>query len=215
MPHITLDPSLEVRPDFTSTAYDTVCNALTTAEGITMKATAWEEQNRQDKINAAEARLAQEGFEQLKHEERRKEEEEEEKEKEKKKPKLKDFIANRPVTDTIQLHPSRYAIHKLDEQEYIELYYFTLEGCTEATKLDHTMSGPMDYDRTPTPPPSNHEPQCPTSTHHDQHPQARTDNNDPATHKQRPPSLEQPRDQHPRARADNNDPPTHEQRPLS
>ena len=50
----------------------------------------------------------------------------EKKEKEKKKLKLKDFVANKPVKDTAQLFPSHYAIHKLDEQEYIELYYFTV-----------------------------------------------------------------------------------------
>ncbi|KIK00662.1 hypothetical protein K443DRAFT_7510 [Laccaria amethystina LaAM-08-1] len=50
--------------------------------------------------------------------------------------------------------------------------------------------GPTDHDRTPTPPPSNHEPQCPTNAHHDQHPRARVDNNDPPSHERRPPSHE-------------------------
>ena len=64
----------------------------------------------------------------------------EKKEKEKKKPKVKDFVTNKPVKDTTQLFPSHYAIQKLDEQEYIELYHFTLEGCTEALKIDHTIT---------------------------------------------------------------------------
>ena len=40
----------------------------------------------------------------------------------------------------MQLHPLRYTIHKLDECDYVELYYFTLEGCTEAVKLDWTVA---------------------------------------------------------------------------
>ncbi|KIJ89442.1 hypothetical protein K443DRAFT_687279 [Laccaria amethystina LaAM-08-1] len=157
MPRITQDPSLEVRPDFTSAAYDAVCTALATAEGVEKEAVAarlsdawdvdnntrkmaWEEQLREDEATAAEVRLAQEENELREREEHRKEEEAERKEKEKKRPKLKDFVANRPVGDTTQLRPSRYAVHKLDEREYIELYYFTLEGCTEAVKLDRTIA---------------------------------------------------------------------------
>lgn len=154
MPRLTLDPNLEVRPDFASPAYDALCNALAAAEGVdkgvivtrlsdawdvennTKKAT-WEEQVRQDE---ADATLARERELQLELEERRKEEETERKEKEKKKPKVKDFVDNKPVKDTIQLRPSRYAIHKLDEREYVELYYFTLEGCTEASKIDRTIA---------------------------------------------------------------------------
>ena len=133
-----------------------VCTALTTAE-VTKEAVAiclsntwdvenntkkaaWEEQTRQDEVDAAEARLTQDELEQFKHKERRKEDEAKKKEKEKKKPEFKDFITNKPVKDTTQLCLSCYAIHKLDEREYVELYYFTLEGCTEATKLDHTIA---------------------------------------------------------------------------
>ena len=74
MPHITLDPSLE-RPYFTSVAFDAVCTALATAEGIEKEAVAawlvdawdpdnntrreaWADQVREDKAAAAEARLA-------------------------------------------------------------------------------------------------------------------------------------------------------------
>jgi hypothetical protein len=40
MPRITQDPGLEVRPDFTSGAYDAVCTALATAENIEKAAVA-------------------------------------------------------------------------------------------------------------------------------------------------------------------------------
>jgi hypothetical protein len=157
MPRLTLDPNLEVRPDFASAAYDDLCTALAAAQEVdkgaiatrlsdawdvennTKKAT-WEEQVRQDQADKADATLARELAQQLELEERRKEEEAERKEKEKKKPKLKDFVANKRVKDTTPLHPSCYAIHKLDEREYVELYYFTLEGCTEASKVDRTIA---------------------------------------------------------------------------
>ena len=157
MPRITQDPSLEVRPDFTSAAFDAVCMALTAAEAIdkavvaarladawdadnNTRREAWADQVREDEAAAAEVRLAQEADQLRELEELRKEEEAEKKEKEKKKPKLKEFVANKPVGDTTQLRPSRYAIHKLDERDYVELYYFTLEGCTEAVKLYRTIA---------------------------------------------------------------------------
>ena len=70
---------------------------------------------------AAEARLAHKADQLWELEELRKEEEMEKKEKEKKKPKLKEFVTNKPVGDTMQLHPLRYVIHKLDECDYVEL----------------------------------------------------------------------------------------------
>ena len=106
MPRLTLDPNLEVRPDFASAAYDALCTALAAAKHIdkgvivthlsdaqdvennTKKAT-WKEQVRQDEVEALDAALAQEHQQQLKLEERTREEEAEKKEKEKKKPKLK------------------------------------------------------------------------------------------------------------------------------
>jgi hypothetical protein len=126
MPHITQEPNLAVRPDFSSATYDAVCTALTTPdvtkdEVATCLSDAWDVENNtkkvaweeQDEVATAEARLAQDELEQHKHDEQRKEEETEKNEKQKKKPKLKDFIANKPVKDTTQLCPSRYAIHKL------------------------------------------------------------------------------------------------------
>ena len=157
MPRLTLDPNLEVRPDFASAAYDALCTALATAEHVdkgvivtcpsdawdvknNAKKATWEEQVRQDEVEALDTALTQEHQQQLKLEKHMREEEAEKKEKEKKKPKLKEFVANKLVKDTAQLCPSRYAIHKLDEWEYVELYYFTLEGCMEALKIDCTIT---------------------------------------------------------------------------
>ena len=91
MPRITLDPSLEVRPDFTSAAFDAVCTAVATAEGIeevlaawlsdawdmdnNTRREAWANQVREDEAAAAEARLAREADQLRELEELKKEEE--------------------------------------------------------------------------------------------------------------------------------------------
>ena len=136
MAHLTLDPNLELRPDFSSAAYDALCTALAAAKQVNKgvittclsdawdvenntKKAMWEEQVRQDEVEVMDAVLAQEHQQQLELKECMREEEAEEKEKEKKKPKIKEFVANKPVKDTTQLHPSRYVIHKLDEWKYV------------------------------------------------------------------------------------------------
>ena len=75
MPRLTQDPNLAEKPDFTSAAYDAVCQALATAEQITREAVAtrltdawdinnnpkiaaWEQQLREDQEAKAEATLA-------------------------------------------------------------------------------------------------------------------------------------------------------------
>ena len=157
MPRLTQDPNLAEKPDFASAAYDTVCQAPAAAKQITREAVAtrladtwdvdnnakiaaWEQQPREDQEAEAKATLARELADQLELEQCRKEEEDERKEKEKKKPKLKDLALNKPVRDTTQLRPSRYAIHKLEERDHVELHYFMLEGCTEATKHNRTIA---------------------------------------------------------------------------
>ena len=113
MPHITQDPSLEVRPDFTSAVFDAVCMALAMDKAVVAdwlmdawdvdnntRREAWANKVREDEAAAAEVRLAQEADQLWELEELRKEEEVEKKEKEKKKPKLKEFVANKPVGDT-------------------------------------------------------------------------------------------------------------------
>jgi hypothetical protein len=53
---------------------------------------------------------------------------------EKKKPKMNGFSTMVTVGNTIAPHPSQYAIQKLNSFEYIELWYFSTEGCKEAIK---------------------------------------------------------------------------------
>ncbi|KDQ52910.1 hypothetical protein JAAARDRAFT_138055, partial [Jaapia argillacea MUCL 33604] len=56
----------------------------------------------------------------------------------KKKPKLNDFDEQTIVGDTIAPRPSSYAISKLQGFKYVELFYFTREGCLDAFKNAHT-----------------------------------------------------------------------------
>jgi hypothetical protein len=51
---------------------------------------------------------------------------------EKKRPKIIDFDVNSLVGSYITPHPSTYAINKLKIFNYIELFYFTCEGCLNA-----------------------------------------------------------------------------------
>jgi hypothetical protein len=50
----------------------------------------------------------------------------------KKKTKFLDFNEDIPPTDTLINRPSTFALNKLKAFEYVELYYFTPEGCEEA-----------------------------------------------------------------------------------
>ena len=57
---------------------------------------------------------------------------------EKKKPKLKDFDEATTVGNYIAPRPAQYALRRVEDFEYVELWYFTPEGCTDATQLQLT-----------------------------------------------------------------------------
>jgi len=44
------------------------------------------------------------------------------------------------IDDFLMPRPSSYALRKLKDFEYVELYYFTQEGCVDALENQHTMS---------------------------------------------------------------------------
>ena len=52
----------------------------------------------------------------------------------KKKPSYVDFDINAPIASRIPHSPSEYAVGKVENIEYVELWYFTTEGCREAGK---------------------------------------------------------------------------------
>jgi hypothetical protein len=68
------------------------------------------------------------------------EEESERRELEKKKLKMKDFDQGTMVDDFITPRPSSYALNKLESFEYVELWYFTPEGCLDATESQRSQA---------------------------------------------------------------------------
>ncbi|KAN0086069.1 hypothetical protein V8E55_007203 [Tylopilus felleus] len=56
---------------------------------------------------------------------------------EKKKPKMNIFIPGSSISDILLLPPSQYALQKLSTFDYIELWYFSLAGRTDAAKYNN------------------------------------------------------------------------------
>jgi hypothetical protein len=149
------DPHLEIRPDHAGPHYDVLRNALV-QNGMTpeqalqalndswtqnhdARALAWDQQVADDAAQAAQdvnqgpqqqpedlvpqdppqpGEVAVEG--------------------EKKKQKMKDFDDAASVGNYIAPRPSQYALRRLEDFEYVELWYFTPEGCSDATQLQTT-----------------------------------------------------------------------------
>ncbi|KAF8897646.1 hypothetical protein BD779DRAFT_1388447, partial [Infundibulicybe gibba] len=151
MPRIVHDPTQDICPDYLSDAYLAVRTAFAAAQGFTPEAvaatlttaweaahltqvTAWEAQYLADH-EAENERQAEEdeNTRRIALQEAR-EEAAEKRTREKKKPKLAPFADDVAVPDEVQLRPSQFALHKLELYEYVELWYFTQEGCLEARK---------------------------------------------------------------------------------
>ena len=143
------DPNLEIRPDFASNAFRKVWEALMdalhidVAYAIDCLVTAWdvdhnhqvEDWNAQREAEALEADHLWREEQEREDEAHRLEEaeaERERKEAKKKKPKINDFIADLPPPNTIAPRPSQYALQKISSYDFVELWYFSLEGCSEA-----------------------------------------------------------------------------------
>src|SRR5271168_1453202 len=146
------NPHLEVIPDRAGPHYVVLQDALT-HNGMTLKEAiqaldnpwtqnhtarvqAWDQQVVEDDAAAAAADLAQQQLQQdqqvppdlpLPGEERA--------EGEKKKLKMKDFDKATTVGNYIAPRPAQYALRRVEDFEYVELWYFTLEGCSDATQL--------------------------------------------------------------------------------
>ena len=56
----------------------------------------------------------------------------------KKKATYMDFDQNATIASRIPHYPSEYAVGKIEDYEYVELWYFTTEGCNEASKATPT-----------------------------------------------------------------------------
>lgn len=157
MPRILLDPRLEECPDFASAPFEAVRNIIVAAQQVTAeqaaqtltdawteahdtRIAAWDQQLQEDRELQEQERRAREEEEERQRQEKAQEEEAERREKEKKKPKLNTFVAKQAISDSIQPRPASYAIKKLEDFEYVELWYFTEEGCLEATRSNRTVA---------------------------------------------------------------------------
>ena len=156
MPRIETDPRLEILPDHTSPDYLDLRavltgTGLTEAQAVERLDTTWtrghdtrvQQWNHQveEEAQAEEERqraiLEQE--EELRQQ-REREEEAEKQEAEKKRSKINDFDEDAMIDDFLMPRPSSYALRKLEDFEYVELYYFTQEGCVDALENQHTLS---------------------------------------------------------------------------
>ncbi|KAG0697775.1 hypothetical protein DFH29DRAFT_984121 [Suillus ampliporus] len=136
------DPNNEVCPDFVSAAYAEIredlirASAQTEAQVINRMVVSWTQSHRQrvddwnqeqeqeehDAAEVAQARTLQE--EEI-HERQEADAEKECLETEKKKPKMNGFNATLTVSDFIMPRPAQYAISKINNFKYTELWYFS------------------------------------------------------------------------------------------
>lgn len=148
MAHIASDPALDIEPDFasatfegirnriignTQTTHDEAANELITGwrQDRDIRLAAWNVQVNEETRLAAEAARAEQEHINQEHTLLEQEAETERKDAEKKKPKINDFKVGTSVSDTLTHRPSQYAIHKLKSFEYVELWYFSPDGCRD------------------------------------------------------------------------------------
>src|SRR5258708_4152800 len=157
MPRLLVDPNLVDPPDFNTGVLTYARDAVAHRDNMTpeeaiialtvlwttendARKVAWAQQLAEDREAEQVARLAQAEEAEALRQEREAAEREEQQEREKKKPKLNAVSPNKPIRTAIIARPSRFALHKLEEFEYIELSYFTPEGCEEASRNEHTVA---------------------------------------------------------------------------
>lgn len=149
MERILADPALEAQPNFESMAYRAWLNALidggATRENAIAQMTEGWRLERQERIELWQQQVEEDVRELQERAEREQaekeaEEQEERREAEKKKPKINDFDSETPVADVIIPRPSQYAIQKIKNMEYVELWYFSPDGCREAAITSRSTS---------------------------------------------------------------------------
>jgi hypothetical protein len=159
MPRITRDPTLDEMPDFESDTFRAAFTAMATEQNTLeniiqqskdawaadhqRKLDAWQQQQAED----AEAQRLLREQQERENEERRKAEEErtkkEKEELEKKRPKVKPFVPNKAVETESMPTPAPFAMNKVRNLDFVEVWYFTEEGCSEARHTDRTTSNAM------------------------------------------------------------------------
>ncbi|KAG2757191.1 hypothetical protein P692DRAFT_20867773 [Suillus brevipes Sb2] len=151
------DPSNEVCPDFNGDAYTDIREDISRATGGTQEAIVlrlsqswtighnqrvneWNQNRERELADAAEADRARAAQEDEARAQQEAEDERERVEAEKKKPKMNGFNDRASVGDTLAPCPSQYATQKLNNFEYIELWYFSPDGCKEALRTAHSVA---------------------------------------------------------------------------
>ena len=163
MPRITEDPTKATCPSFGDPEWDFLRQSMVDAhqgdQPFTLddaaqqlkdiwalenehKRAAWNAQLEQDQAVQDEQDRATQEEAEARRVQREKEAEEQCKEAEKKRPKLGDFDPGLAIERWIEPRPSSYAINRLDGLEYLELDYFTLRACREASADGHKSVGP-------------------------------------------------------------------------
>ena len=153
---ITHNPHLDLLPDHAGPHYDDIRNLLVgtgmTVEqaiqsldtswtrSLEVRIQAWDQQVIDDTREQEDQRhLAQEQEDQQ-HAQLELEQENERKEAEKKKPKMNNFDKGSMVNNILLPRPSQYALRRLEDFDYVELWYFTQEGCADATQNHRTQN---------------------------------------------------------------------------
>ncbi|KAG1791072.1 uncharacterized protein HD556DRAFT_1486952 [Suillus plorans] len=151
------NPSFEICPDFDGPAYANICDDIRRATGQTQeevivrltqswtdghneRVDEWNQNREQEAAQVAEAEQARAAQEEEVRLQREAEAEKEKIEAEKKKPKMNGFDEASSVGDSIAPRPSQYAIQKLNNFDYVELWYFSPEGCKEALRTARSVA---------------------------------------------------------------------------
>jgi hypothetical protein len=136
MPRINQDPGLQVCPDFAADqitqeqAAEQLANTWT-QENDALKER-WVQQQQEDQRAREQDEAEQREEEAERRCEREREKEAEQREAEKKKPKMNRVNNGRPVADAILRRPAAFTLNKLANFEYVELWYFSPDGCLDA-----------------------------------------------------------------------------------
>jgi hypothetical protein len=153
---LTQNPHLEAIPDHAGPHYDPVRTILVNAgqteeQAIQTLNTTWTQQH-DDRVQAWDQQVAedariqeeeQRAIQELEDQQRAHRDLElanEQRELERKRPKMNDFNENAMVSDFLEPRPSPYALRRLEDFEYVELWYFTQEGCADAAQNQRTQN---------------------------------------------------------------------------
>ena len=150
------NPHLEVIPDHAGPHYDVLRNLLmqngmTPEEAVqalnnswtqshAARVQAWDQQVENEAAAAAAMAQQQQQPEQQPEQQAPLDPPPQGAEAEKKKLKMKDFDDATTVGNYIAPRPAQYALRRLEDFEYVELWYFTPEGCSDATQLQLTLN---------------------------------------------------------------------------